>query len=71
MPLYAFLVAFGWVCYADDSFDAANRLNYLAATVLTGTAFKYTYKENLPRVHFLTLLDFYIYFIFGRSRDDL
>ena len=31
------------------------------ALLLTSTAFKYVYKETLPRVHYLTRLDYYMY----------
>ena len=64
VPLYAFLVAFGWMCLADDLVDSANRLNFIVALVLTSTAFKYTFKENLPRVHYITSIDWYIYFVY-------
>ena len=61
VPLYFIIVAFGWNSFANDPTDNANRFNALVALLLTSTAFKYVYKETLPRVHYLTRLDYYMY----------
>lgn len=61
VPLYFVIVAFGWLGFANDPTDNANRFNALIALLLTSTAFKYVYKETLPRVHYLTRLDYYMY----------
>ena len=52
VPTYFTIVVFGWMGYANDTADAANRLNYLAALLLSVIAFKFTWKEKLPRVLF-------------------
>ncbi|GMH80098.1 hypothetical protein TL16_g09732 [Triparma laevis f. inornata] len=61
VPLYFVIVAFGWLGFANAPEDNANRFNALIALLLTSTAFKYVYKETLPRVHYLTRLDYYMY----------
>ncbi|GMH66139.1 hypothetical protein TrRE_jg9555 [Triparma retinervis] len=61
IPLYFLIVAFGLVAFGNDVHDLANRFNALIALLLTSTAFKYIYKESLPRVHYLTRLDYYMY----------
>eukprot|EP00520_Triparma_pacifica_P010178 CAMPEP_0118631876 /NCGR_PEP_ID=MMETSP0785-20121206/139_1 /TAXON_ID=91992 /ORGANISM="Bolidomonas pacifica, Strain CCMP 1866" /LENGTH=436 /DNA_ID=CAMNT_0006522597 /DNA_START=1302 /DNA_END=2609 /DNA_ORIENTATION=+ len=61
VPLYFLIVSFGLVAFGNDPSDLANRLNALIALLLTSTAFKYIYKESLPRVHYLTRLDYYMY----------
>ena len=61
VPLYFIIVAFGLVAFGNDTADLANRFNALIALLLTSTAFKYIYKESLPRVHYLTRLDYYMY----------
>ena len=59
VPTYFAIVCFGWFGFGNDTSDSANRLNYLAALLLAVIALKFTWKEKLPRVHYLTYLDWY------------
>ena len=44
--------------YGQDNQD---QLNFLASLLLTMVSFKFTYRETLPKVHYLTLMDWYVY----------
>ena len=51
VPIYFIIVGFGFFTFGNEIDDWGNRLNAQIALLLTATAFKYSYKDVLPRVH--------------------
>ena len=55
-------MVYGWLAFGNLSEeDNQDQLNFLASLLLTMVSFKFTYRETLPKVHYLTLMDWYVY----------
>ena len=62
IPIYFIIVVYGWLAFGNlPEQDNQDQLNFLASLLLTMISFKFTYRETLPKVHYLTLMDWYVY----------